>query len=164
MENKVLYGFIERTHGLRGRMILKLFVFGPAVPIEEGTLLYTENRTLTVTRSRKRDNERVTVDCKEVWTKDQASELTGESIQVDTNRVLKPGFPLPVYGFSEFTMVSRGVKLPVEEVEYNSSNPQLIVKGDRGLFPVPLALALTGEIDSAERTITIDLPEGLEEI
>jgi len=164
MEKKVFYGFIERTHGLRGRMILKLFVFGPAVPLDEGTILYTGDRTLTVTRSRKRDNERVTVDCKEVWTKQQAAELTGESVEVGIDVVLKPGFPLPVYGFSEFTLVSRGEKFPVEEVEYNSSNPQLIVRGVGGLFSVPLALALTGQVDSAERTILVDLPEGLEEI
>ncbi len=31
MERKVNYGYVERTHGLKGRMILKLFVMGPAV-------------------------------------------------------------------------------------------------------------------------------------
>lgn len=164
MAKRVPYGFVERTHGMRGRMILKLFVFGPAVPLEEGTLLYAGDRVLTVTRSRKRDNERVTVDCSEVWKKDQAAELTGESIEVDPEQVLKPGFPLPVYGFSEFTIISRGKKFPIENVEYNKSNPQLMVKGDEKLFPVPLALALTGQVDSAERTIVVDLPEGLEEI
>ncbi len=164
MKNRVLYGYVERTHGLRGRMILKLFVFGPAEPLEEGTILYAGDRSLTVVRSRKRDNERITVDCSEVWKKAQAAELTGESIEVDIDRVLKSGFPLPVYGFSEFTIISHGKKFPIEEVEYNNSNPQLIVRGDGGLFPVPLVLALTGQVDSAERTITVDLPEGLEEI
>ena len=164
MRKRVLYGYVERTHGLRGRMILKLFVFGPAEPLEEGTILYAGDRILTVTRSRKRDNERVTVDCSEVWKKTQAAELTGESIEVDIDRVLRSGFPLPVHGFSEFAIISHGNKFPIEEVEYNNSNPQLIVKGDKGLFPVPLVLALTGQVDSAERTITVDLPEGLEEI
>lgn len=164
MGKRVPYGYIERTHGLHGRMILKLFVFGPAVPLTEGTILYAGDRILTVTRSRKRDNERVTVDCSEVWKKAQASELTGESIEVDIDQVLKPDFPLPVYGFAEFSIVSCGKTFPIVEVEYNSSNPQLIVKGDGGVFPVPLALALTGQVDSAERTITVDLPEGLEEI
>ena len=164
MANRVPYGFIERTHGMRGRMILKLFVFGPVVPLESGTLLYTRDRILTVTRSRKRDNETVTVDCSEVWEKAQAAELTGESIEVELDQVLKPGFPLPVYGFSEYTIISHGKMFPIEEVEYNKSNPQLIVKGEKGSFPVPLALALTGQVDSAERTIAVDLPEGLEEI
>lgn len=164
MEKRVPYGFIERTHGLNGRMILKLFVFGPAAPLLEGTVLYAGNRVLTVTRSRKRDNERVTVDCSEIWKKTQAAELIGEPIEVDIDRVLKPDFPLPVYGFSEFTIVSRGKEFPIEEVEYNKSNPQLIVRGDGGLFSVPLVLALTGQVDSAERTIMVDLPEGLEEI
>ena len=164
MEKKVPYGFIERTHGMNGRMILKIFVFGPAVPLEEGTRLYAGDRILTVTRSRKRDNERVTFDCSEVWKKAQAAELTGESIEVEVNQVLKPGFPLPVYGFAEFSIISRGKKFPIEEVEYNNSNPQLIVRGDGGLFPVPLNFALSGQVDSAERTILVDLPEGLEEI
>ncbi|MEA3266059.1 MAG: hypothetical protein U9P42_03850 [Candidatus Fermentibacteria bacterium] len=164
MEKRVPYGFVERTHGLNGRIILKLFVFGPAEPLEEGTILYAGDRILTVTRSRKRDNERVTVDCSEVWKKTQAAELVGEAVEVDVDRVLKPGFPMPVYAFTRFTVVSCGKKYPVEEVEYNSSNPQLIVKGDRGVFPIPLNLALTGQVNSAERTIEVDLPDGLEEL
>ncbi|MCK5785221.1 MAG: hypothetical protein KAH54_01540 [Candidatus Sabulitectum sp.] len=164
MGNRVSYGYVERTHGLKGRMILKLFVFGPAVPLTEGTVLFAGDRILTVTRSRKRDNERVTVDCSEVWKKAQAAELTGESVEVDIDQVLKTGFPLPVYGFAEFTIVSRGEIFPVVEVEYNNSNPQLIVQGNGRKFPVPLTLALTGQVDSAERIIRVDLPEGLEEI
>ncbi len=164
MDKRVPYGFIERTHGLNGRMILKLFLYGPAVPLDEGTKLYTEKRVLTVTRSRKRDNERVTVDCSEIWKRKQAAELIGEAIEVETDSVLKDGFPLPVYSFSHFTIISFGKKFPIEEVEYNKTNPQLIVKGDNGLFPVPLVLALTGQVDSTERTILIDLPEGLEDV
>ncbi len=164
MENRVLYGYVERTHGLNGRIILKLFVFGPAVPLLEGTVLYAGDRVLTVTRSRKRDNERITVDCSELWKKAQAAELTGESIEVDIDQVLKADFPLPVHGFTEFSIVSRGKKFPVVEVEYNKSNPQLIVKSDDRQFPVPLALALTGQVDSEEREIRVDLPEGLEEL
>ncbi len=164
MEKRLPYGFIERTHGLRGRMILKLFVFGPAQPLEVGTILYVGDRTLTVTRSRKRDNERVTVDCSEVWERKQAAELIGEAIEVDMDRVFKSGFPIPVYGFSQFTVVSSGKSYSVEEVEYNNSNPQLIVKGDMGVFPIPFNLALTGQVDLAERTIEIDLPDGLEEL
>jgi ribosomal 30S subunit maturation factor RimM len=164
MERRVPYGFIERTHGLRGRMILKVFVFGPAEQLEEGTVLYAGERILTVTRSRKRDNERVTVDCTEVWTKLKAEEFIGVSIEVDENSVLKPGMPLPVYGFAGFTVLSRGKSYPVEKVDYNNTNPQLIVSGGHGQFSVPLALALTGRVDSAERVIEVDLPEGLEEI
>lgn len=164
MKNRVLYGYVERTHGLNGRLILKLFVFGPAVPLDEGTVLYAGDRVLTVTRSRKRDNERVTVDCSELWKRVQAEEYKGESVEVDIDQVLKPGFPLPVHGFAEFTILSRGISFPVEEVEYSNSNPQLIVRGEAGLFSVPLNLVLTGQVDSAQRTITVDLPVGLEEI
>ena len=164
MANKVPYGFIERTHGLKGRMVLKLFVFGPAEALDEGTILYLDDRELTVVRSRKRDNDRVTVDCSEIWKKSQAEDLRGEAIEVESSQVLKPGFPIPIYAFAEFTIVSRGVNFPVESIDYNTVNPQLMVNGNNGLFPVPLALVLTGIVDSEKRIVTIDLPEGLEDI
>lgn len=164
MGNKVPYGFIERTHGLKGRMVLKLFVYGPAVALDAGTILHLDDRTLTVVRSRKRDNDRVTVDCSEIWKKAQAEDLRGEAIEIEVSQVLKPGFPIPIYSFAEFTIVSRGVSFQVESIDYNTVNPQLVVKGKNGLFPVPLALVLTGNIDSEERTVKIDLPEGLEDI
>ncbi len=164
MGNKVPYGYIERTHGLKGRMVLKLFVFGPAEALDPGTILYLDDRELTVVRSRKRDNDRVTVDCSEIWKKAQAEDLRGEAIEVESSQVLKPGFPIPIYAFAEFTIVSRGVNFPVESIDYNTVNPQLMVQGKNGLFPVPLALVLTGNVNSEERTVVIDLPEGLEEI
>lgn len=164
MERKVNYGYVERTHGLKGRMILKLFVMGPAVALEEGTVLYLAGKPYTVTRSRKRDNERITVDCQGVHTMDQASRLTGETVMADESSVLKEGYPLPVHGFTGFTILSRGESFSVEEVEYNSSNPQLMVRGNGRTFPVPLNMALTGTVDAEGRTITVELPRGLEEL
>ena len=49
-------------------------------------------------------------------------------------------------------------------MQYNSTNPQLLVRGEAGIFPVPLNMALTGEVDPGERTIAVDLPQGLEEL
>jgi ribosomal 30S subunit maturation factor RimM len=164
MERKVTYGYVERTHGLKGRLVLKLFVMGPAVPLDEGSVLYIGEKPFTVTRSRKRDNERITVDCEGLFSREQADELRGETVTVDLDSVLKEGFPLPVHGFSGFTVLSGGMRFQVEEVRYNSTNPQLMVKGEKGLFPVPLNLALTGEVDPEQRTITVQLPEGLEEL
>lgn len=164
MEGKVNYGYVERTHGLKGRLVLKLFVLGPAVPLDEGTVLFFGEKPFKVTRSRKKDNERITVDCEGLFSREQAEDLRGESVTVDLSAVLREGFPLPVHGFSGFTILSGERRLQVEEVQYNSTNPQLMVRGDGGVFPVPLNLALTGEVDPEERTISVQLPEGLEEL
>lgn len=164
MEGKVNYGYVERTHGLKGRLVLKLFVLGPAVPLDEGTVLFLGEKPFKVTRSRKKDNERITVDCEGLFSREQAEDLRGESVTVDLSAVLREGFPLPVHGFSGFTILSGERRLQVEEVQYNSTNPQLMVRGDGGVFPVPLNLALTGEVDPEERTISVQLPEGLEEL
>jgi len=164
MERKVTYGYVERTHGLKGRLVLKLFVMGPAVALEEGTVLLIGEKSFTVTRSRKRDNERITIDCEGLFSREQADELRGETVTADLDSVLKEGFPLPVHGFSGFTVLSGERSFQVEEVQYNSTNPQLMVKGDKGVFPVPLNLALSGDVDPDTRTITVQLPEGLEEL
>ena len=155
---------IERIHGLRGRMILKVFVYGPAAPLEEGTVLHAGERELIVTRSRKRDNERVTIDCEQVLTREQADEFRGTEVEVDESAVLRAGFPVPIYGFSSFTLKSGDAVYRVQSVEYNPVNPQLIVAGEDRSFPVPLNLALSGEVDAEERTITVQLPPGLEEL
>ncbi len=121
-------------------------------------MLYLGGKPYTVTRSRKRDNERITVDCQGVHTMDQASRLTGETVMADESSVLKEGYPLPVHGFTGFTILSRGESFSVEEVEYNSSNPQLMVRGNGRTFPVPLNMALAGTVDAEGRTITVELP------
>jgi len=164
MERSVTYGYVERAHGLKGRMILKLFVLGPAVPLEPDTVLDAGGKTLTVTRSRKRDNERITIDCKEVWTQAQAVALRGETITADLSDVLREDFPLPVHGFAGFTILSGDKSFTVQEVQYNSTNPQLKVSGEGKSFTVPLNMALTGDVNAEDRTISVELPEGLEEL
>lgn len=164
MESTVTYGYVEKAMGLKGRMVLKLFVMGPAVPLDEGTVFQAGDRTLTVTRSRKRDNERITLDCKEIWTREQAEELKGETVKLSQSSVLKEGFPLPVYGFAGFTVVSGEKRFQVKDVEFNPVNPQMRVSGDGKEFTIPFNLALSGEVDSENRIITVELPEGLEEL
>lgn len=164
MEKMVDYGYVERTHGLKGRIVLKLFVLGPAVPLEEGTVINAGDSKLTVTRSRKRDNERITVDCKEIWTIAQADDLRGRKVTVEEAAVLRDGFPFPVYSLEGFTICSDDNRFSVVEVEFNTTNPQLIVQGVEKTFPVPMNMALAGEVDARERTIRVQLPEGLEEL
>ncbi|HPR22926.1 MAG TPA: hypothetical protein PK991_09540 [Candidatus Sabulitectum sp.] len=164
MEEKVTYGYVERTHGLKGRLILKLFVLGPAAALDEGSVLYIGEKPFTVNRSRKKDNERITVDCEGVYTREQGEALRGSTVTAELSTVLRDDLPLPVHGFRGFTILSNGKRYAVEEVQYNSTNPQLLVMGEAGIFPVPLNMALTGEVDPGERTIAVDLPQGLEEL
>lgn len=164
MKKMVDYGYVERTHGLKGRIVIKLFILGPAVPFEEGTVINAGDSKLTVTRSRKRDNERVTVDCKEVWTMAQADELRGRTVSVAEADVLRDGFPFPVYSLEGFTICSDDDRFSVVEVEFNSTNPQLIVQGREKTFPVPMNMALAGEVNAEDRTISVQLPAGLEEL
>ncbi len=127
-------------------------------------MLYLGGKPYTVTRSRKRDNERITVDCQGVHTMDQASRSPVKRSWPMNLRSCKEGYPLPVHGFTGFTILSRGESFSVEEVEYNSSNPQLMVRGNGRTFPVPLNMALAGTVDAEGRTITVELPRGLEEL
>ncbi|PIE51880.1 hypothetical protein CSA37_09560 [Candidatus Fermentibacteria bacterium] len=164
MKKMVDYGYIERTHGLKGRLIIRLFVLGPAVPLEAGTVLVAGDRKLTVTRSRKRDNQRITLDCSELRSVEEADALRGASVSVAESSVLRDGFPVPVYSFEGFTICSGEKSYSIRKVEFNSSNPQLIVQGEDSSFPVPVNMAMSGEINMEKRTITLQLPEGMEEL
>ncbi len=160
----VCYGFFERTQGLGGRLILRVFVLGAARALKVGTRLHCLDREYRVRASRNRDRVSVTVELEGLDTVESASELRGEEVFVNPEDVTGGGFPLPVYLFQGFTVVSGDRVFPVLEVEWNPVNPQVILQGDGGPFPAPMNLLAQGVFDLEARRVEVRLPEGLESL
>lgn len=158
------YGFFERPQGLSGRLVLRVFVLGRAAALAPGTVLHCGGRELQVLASREKDQVSVTVEIRGVATAEDALELKGEEVFVHPGQVTGPGYPIPVYLFEGFEVLSRGYRFPVIGVEWNPVNPQVILGGPKGSFLAPMNLLAAGSIDLEAREITAELPEGLEDL
>jgi hypothetical protein len=160
----ICYGFFERTQGLGGRLVLRVFVLGTARALKEGTRLHCMGREYRVRVSREKDGASVTVELDGVDSLEQASELRGEEVFMNPRDATGEGLPLPVYLFEGFSVVSGDRSFPVLEVEWNPVNPQVILQGARGPFPVPMNLLAGGSFDMETRRVEARLPEGLEDL
>jgi hypothetical protein len=159
----VCYGFFEKPQGLSGRLVLRVFVLGRAAALSPGTVLHCGERELLVLASREKDQVSVTVELKGV-SGEEALSLKGEEVFVHPGQVTGPGFPLPVYLFQGFEVLSRGRRFPVLEVEWNPVNPQVVLSGPKGPFWAPMNLLALGKVDFEAREILAELPEGLEDL
>lgn len=160
----VCYGFFEKTQGISGRLVLRVFVLGRARALPPGTILYCGERKLEVLASREKDAVSVTVEIDGVRNHEDALLLKGEEIFAAPGQVAAPGFPIPVYLFQGFEVVCRERRFPVVEIQWNPVNPQALLEGPRGLFPAPLNLLAGGTVNLEAGEIMVELPEGLEDL
>lgn len=139
-------------------------MLGRARALSPGTVLCCGDRRLEVLSSSEKDSVSVTVDLEGVTGQEEAMTLTGEEVYAFPEQVAVSGYPLPVYLFEGFTVVSRGKRFPVVEVEWNPVNPMALLERSGGVFPAPLNLLAGGRVDLDRREIEVDLPMGLEEL
>ncbi len=160
----VCYGFFEKPQGLTGRLVLRVFVMGRAVALSPGTILHCGDRELRVLSSKEKDQVSITVELDGITTSEDALQLKGEEVFALPAQVAGPGFPLPVYLFQGFDVVSRERRFPVIEVEWNPVNPQVILDGPNGHFMAPMNLLVRGKVDLEAGEVLVLLPEGLEDL
>lgn len=160
----VCYGFFEKPQGLSGRLVLRVFVMGRAAALLPGTVLHCGGRELHVLASSGKDQVSVTVELRGVLSGEDALTLKGEEVFVHPEQVTGPGFPMPVYLFQGFEVVSGTRRFPVLDVEWNPVNPQVVLSGPKGPFWAPMNLLIQGKIDFEAREILAELPEGLEDL
>jgi len=160
----VCYGFFEKPQGLSGSLVLRVFVLGRAAALSPGTVLHCGERELEVLACREKDQVSVTVELKGVHSGEDALSLKGEEVFVHPGQVTGPGFPMPVYLFQGYEVLSRGRRFPVLGVEWNPVNPQVVLGGPKGQFLAPMNLLALGKVDHEAREILAELPEGLEDL
>jgi ribosomal 30S subunit maturation factor RimM len=160
----VYLGFVERAHGLHGRVVARLVLAGGVGPVAEGTVLRLDDTKHRVVRSTVRDSERIILQFEDLFSREQADEMQGMSIFLNRSSVFPEEGLLPLHAFVGMKVHSGCFSGYVVDVEPSVSNPQLLVEGEKGLFPIPLTMIAAGETDWDSGLIEIDLPEGLQDM
>jgi ribosomal 30S subunit maturation factor RimM len=160
----VYLGYVERAHGLRGRVVARLLLAGRIVPVEAGTVLRIGPGEHRVTGSRIRDSQRVTLEFEDVRSREGAEGLRGMQLHMMRSSLSPGAGLLPVHAFVGLQLRSEGFAGRVTDVEFSDLNPLLMVEGGRGTFPVPLSMVLSGDVDWDAGVISVSLPDGLEEM
>ena len=160
----VYLGYVERAHGLRGRIVARLILAGGIEPVETGTALLLDDTEYLVVRSSVRDSERVILQVEDLYSREQAEEKQGKSLFVRRSSISPDHGPLPLHVFAGMEILSGEFSGPVVDVEPSHANPQLLVEGESGIFRVPVMLVAAGEIDWESGVIEIDMPEGLQDM
>jgi ribosomal 30S subunit maturation factor RimM len=162
----VYLGYVEKTHGLKGGLRVRLFSGYGVGDIPVGTvILLNKSRPLTVSRCTSGGDSRVNLTFEEIGNRNDAEKCRDGSIYITIDKVDKELEFVPLYSFSGFEIHSRGCLMRIVDVEPASANPLLIVENNGSRFHVPVILAMNeGSINWEKKVIELDLPEGLEDL
>ncbi len=162
----VYLGYVEKTHGLKGGLRVRLFQGHGTTDIPVGTvILLNGSEPLTVSRCTYGGGSRFNLTFEEICNRDDAEELRNGSIYISRDSAdAKLGF-IPLYNFAGLDILSRGCRMRIVDVEPAGANPMLLVENNENRFHVPVILVMNeGSIDWKEKVIELDLPQGLEEL
>jgi 16S rRNA processing protein RimM len=166
-DDMAVVGWIARTHGLRGEVIVNLETDFPAERFYPGAELFVvrggEMMRLTLAGVRFHQGRPI-VAVTGIDSIDRAQELSGLDLRVPPDRLV----PLPAGTFYRHDLVGCRVETRagqvvgvVKEVEGTLAASRLVVaSGDREIL-IPLASEICPAIDVAGKRIVIEPPEGL---
>ncbi|MBD3370734.1 hypothetical protein GF402_10255 [Candidatus Fermentibacteria bacterium] len=163
----VYVGRVEGVHGLAGLVVVRGFLFPGNALFPSGTVLLTaDRRPLPVVSCRPYRRGLMLLGLNGVSDREEALRLRDQSLYIDEADCADGGLPIPLYAMVGMEVRGAdGSKAVVTSLEYNTSNPLLLVKGDGGEFALPVRLVLhEGRVDWRRSLVEIDLPEGLEEV
>jgi ribosomal 30S subunit maturation factor RimM len=166
-DDVIYLGYVEKTHGLKGGLRVRLFQGYGTSEVPVGTVVLLDGRRpLTVSRCTYYGDSRFNLTFREIRSKQEAEDCRDCSIfiEMDDSDQKKLGF-IPLYRFSGMEIHSRGSTMKVIDVEPAGANPMLVVESGENRFHVPVILVVhEGSINWKEKEIMLDLPEGLEEL
>ncbi|MGZ4779559.1 MAG: ribosome maturation factor RimM [Thermoanaerobaculia bacterium] len=172
MTNRIALGIIRKAHGVRGEASVEPWTdtIGRFDQLERVTLVSPDEsstREMTVEAAREHSG-RVLVKFAEIGAPEELRELQGWTIEIPESeaRPLEEGeyFLHDLVGLRlvDADGGDRGVVISVSE---GGGGALLTVKKASGKeFDVPFASAICTHIDLARRTITVALPEGIEDV
>jgi len=162
----IYLGYVEKTHGLKGALRVRLFPGHGTGEVPVGTVvLLNKSRPLIVSRCTYRGDSRFNLTFEEISNREDADGCRDCSVYITRDEIDRKLDFIPLYSFSGLDIHSGGRCMRVVDVEPASVNPLLIVEDNGNRFHVPLVLVMNeGSINWEERVIEIDLPEGLEDL
>lgn len=162
----VFLGRVEKPHGLKGALSVRLFSGHGRPAFSPGTELHLEGKgAVTVVRCTERGDSRYSLTFREIRSREEAEGFRNAALSIDRSEASEKLDFIPLSSFPGFTIVSRGREMKVVGTEASGANPMLLVENDGKLFHVPIIMAMAlGSVDWESMTIKLDLPEGLEDL
>ena len=158
-------GYVERLHGLRGSVVVRLELAGPAGSLDKGTELQVAGKVLHVSRCSVRDTTSLLIRFTGYETREITEFLPGNDIYISRSELLNGNSGMiPLDLFVGLEIYNAGKSMLVEEYRAYKSNPVLVVSNDEKKFPVPLLMVLDAGIDWKAGRVEMILPEGLEDL
>ena len=165
----VRIGRLGRAHGLRGEVSLEGASLNALElhAIRQFTWRGRGGRTLPLTLETARPaHERLLVRFAGYDDRDRARELAPGELLAEGERLPDPGpgvaYTFQLVGLTVRTAAGR-VLGTLEEVISTGANPVYLVRGEREWL-VPASPGVVQQVDLAEKTITVELPAGLEDL
>lgn len=162
----IYLGRIEKPHGLKGGMRVRLFGGYGSSGVPEGTrLVIHREEEVTVGRCTGRGESMFNITFREIGSREEAEGYRNAPLYISPEEADERLDFVPLHMFTGFTIISRGNEFRVADVEPSDRNPLLLVEtGDRS-FLVPVAMVMSeGDVDWDAGVIRLDLPEGLEDL
>jgi 16S rRNA processing protein RimM len=162
-----LVGRIARPHGIRGQVIVNLDTDFPEERFQPGAELFVERggaiEPLVVTTVRFHGGRPI-VALAGVDTMTAAEALAGLELRVPADRLIE----LPAGTYYRHDLIGCHVERAdgrevgiVDDVEGTLAGSRLVVRSESGEILIPLALPICPVIDTTNRRIVVDPPEGL---
>jgi 16S rRNA processing protein RimM len=163
-------GRIARTHGLRGHLIVNLETDFPEDRFRPGAEVFVQRgdhvEALRIASVRQQ-GDRPVIAVEGVGTIEEAERLSGSELRIPRECL----HPLPDGTFYHHDLVGcrvetvNGVAVGVvADVDTASSGSRLVVLGSGGEILIPIAAAICRSIETRQKKIVIDPPEGLLEL
>jgi 16S rRNA processing protein RimM len=169
-DDMVLVGFIARTHGNKGQVILKSVSDFPELRFREGARLFARVadravETLVVTSARFQQGRPI-LGLEGFGTIDEAERLAGAELRVPEDEQE----PLPEHTYYHHQLIGCEVVTAdgtaigkVGDVQGDGNAVRLVVRGPRAEVLIPLAQEIC-DVDIAAKRIRVTPPEGLLEV
>lgn len=165
----VRIGRLGRAHGVHGEIALEGSSLEPEELESVGPLTWRGrggvSRTLEL-ESIRRAHTRLLVRFAHVADREQAAELSGGELLVDSDRLPDPGpnfaYTYQLIGLRVETMEGRVLGV-LDDIIPSGAHPVYVVRGERELL-VPAAPHVLKQVDLEHGVIRVELPAGLEEL
>jgi ribosomal 30S subunit maturation factor RimM len=162
----VYLGHVEKPHGLKGALKVRVFVGAGEASMPLGLVLLAGGEVpLTVSRCTDRGGYRFNLTFEEIRSREEAEEYRNRPLFIPRGDVLSRLDFIPLHFLRGLVIRSRGNDLVVVDVEPSDANPLLLVDDGERRFQVPLLMVTSmGEIDWDAMRVEADLPPGLESL
>ena len=165
----VRIGRLGRTHGVRGELTLEGSALSAAElqAIQSFTWRGRGGATIALTlKTARPTHDRVLVSFAGYADLDSARELTTGELLAERERLPDPGpglaYTFQLIGLEVRTVEGRRLGT-LEEVISTGANPVYVVRGEREWL-VPASPGVVRQMDLTARTLTVELPAGLEDL